>query len=326
MPLEKDLNKLPFPDRELLYGFPEIKYAKLQNFITSRGCPYNCTYCFNKKLKQLYGSQGYIRRRSVDNVIREIIKTKSETNFEIVHFEDDTFNLNKVWLREFAEKYPKFPFKCNIRANLLDEETAMLLKKANCISVTFAIESGNDRIRNEVYKRGMSREEIINCAKLLRKYGIRIKTENIIGAPTSTLSEDIETLDLNIKCKPNYSTVSLMAPLPGTEIHEIALYNNQLETTDFDTMGSYFDSTVLRIPNLEERLNLQKLFALVVAFPFLRKYIYFLISRKRVKILYSILYNLFWAYSIVFKIVPHKLTIKDWYWNIRRYFSIEKKY
>ena len=179
-PLERDIDKLPFPDRELLQDYPEINNAKVRNFITSRGCPYNCTYCFNQGMKALYKNHNFIRRRSVGNVIKEIVETKNKFNFELVHFEDDTFNLDKKWLREFAEKYPKFPFKCNVRANLMDEETAMLLKKANCISATFGIESGNDRIRNNIFKRNMSREHIVKCAKLLKKYHIRVKTENII--------------------------------------------------------------------------------------------------------------------------------------------------
>lgn len=321
MPLEQNLDRLPFPDRDLLINFPEIKNAKIQNFITSRGCPYNCTYCFNHQLKQLYNKQIYVRRRSVDNVIKEVIETQNKFKFTLAHFEDDTFNLDRGWLQEFAEKYPRIPFKCNIRPNLVDEEVIQLLKKANCISVTFGIEAGNDRIRNEIYKRGINKKDITKCAKLLKKYKIRFITENILGSPTSTLADDIETLDLNMACHPDYPTVSLMQPYPKTEIYEIARSNNQLPQEDphFDNLGSFFEGSVLDIPDKEKRLNLQKLFALVVAFPFLRKHINFLISRKRTASLYSLFYNAWRVYCLLFRIMPHKMNIKEVYWLARRY-------
>lgn len=111
----------------MLNNFKEIRLSRIHNFITSRGCPHNCSYCFNHKLKEMYAGQRYIRRRSVDNVIEEIRQAANNYNLEKVHFEDDTFNIGKQWLKEFAAKYPKIPFKCNLRANLVDEEIIRLL-------------------------------------------------------------------------------------------------------------------------------------------------------------------------------------------------------
>ncbi len=321
IPLETDLDALPFPDRELLFRFPEVRYAKVQNFITSRGCPYNCTYCFNHKMKKLYDKQKYVRRRSVENVIKEIIAVKKRFKFELVHFEDDTFNIDKNWLKEFSEKYPKFPFKCNIRADLVDEEVVKLLKKSNCISLTFGIEAGNDRVRKKIYKRNINKAAMIRCAQLLKKYKIRFITENIVGSPTSTLAEDMETLDLNLKCAPDYANVSLMQPYPGTEIYDIACDSNQLAPLDFDEIGSFFESSVLRIPDLRERENLQKLTSIIVAFPFLRKYTNFLISRKMTAQVYSGMHNVWRVYCMLFKIMPHKITARSFYWLLKRYFT-----
>jgi len=319
--LEQNLDNLSFPDRKLLNDFKEIKLAKIHNFITARGCPFNCSYCFNHQLKKMYAGQRYVRRRSVDNVIVEIKQVASQYNLKRVHFEDDTFNMDKEWLKEFALKYPKIPFKCNLRCNLVDEEVIQLLKKANCISVTFAIEAGNDRIRNEILHRNISKEQMINCAKLLKKYKIRFLTENILANPTSTLSDDIETLDMNLICQPDYPTVHILQPYPRTEIFKIAVKNNQFKKEKINDLESFYKFSPLEISNKIERKNLQRIFALIVAFPFLRKYVNFLISRKRLTPVYSLLYGLWRPYCMIFKIMPHKLSIKEIYWLIKRYFT-----
>lgn len=316
--LEENLDNLPFPDRALLNNYQEIKFSKIHNFITSRGCPYNCSYCFNHISKEMHTGEKYVRRRSVDNVIEEIQQVASNYNLKRVHFEDDTFNMGKQWLEEFSSKYPKIPFKCNIRCNLIDESMVRLLKEANCISVTFGIEAGNDRIRNEILQRDMAKEQIINCAHLLKKYNIRFMTENILANPTSTLSDDLETLDLNILCKPDYPTVSLLQPYPGTKVFKIAEENNQFSKKDIDGIKAFFYISPLKISDKIERINLQRLFALVVAFPFLRKYLNFLLKIK-ITFLYSFFYGLWRPYCLIFKIMPHKLSLKELYWLFRRY-------
>lgn len=319
--LEQDLDKISFPDRSLLDNYKEIKFSRIHNFITSRGCPFNCSYCFNHRLKEIYTGQNYIRRRNVDNVIAEINEVAARYNLGRVHFEDDTFNMDKDWLREFTAKYPKIPFKCNLRANLVDEEVIQSLKEANCISVTFAIEAGNDRIRNDILSRNMSKDQIIKCASLLKKYGIKFITENILANPTSTLSDDIETMDLNIICRPDYPTVSLLQPYPGTKIFEIAVANKQFVAADINNLESFFNSSPLEISQKIERNNLQKLFALIVTFTFFRKYLNFLISKKSLLPFYTFLYSLWRPYCLVFKIMPHKLTPKELFWLVRRYLT-----
>ncbi|MFH1611663.1 MAG: radical SAM protein [bacterium] len=319
--LEQNLDRISFPDRLLLKDFKEVRLSKIHNFITARGCPYNCSYCFNHQLKKKYAGQNYLRRRSVDNVITEIEQVADKYNLKRVHFEDDTFNMNKQWLREFVSKYPKIPFKCNIRANLVDEEVISLLKEANCISVTFAIEAGNDRIRNEILHRNMTKEQIVNCARLLKKYKINFITENILANPTSILSDDLETLDLNLVCQPDYPTASLLQPYPHTEVFNIALKHNQFAKENIDQLTSFFVTSPLEIPNRRERDNLRKLFAIVVGFPFLRKYVNFLIRRKKLGFIYSFVYGLWRPYCLIFKIMPHRLSLREFCWLIRRYLT-----
>ena len=107
--LVADLDDLPFPDRSLVYDyFPKARSSKVKGFMTMRGCPYPCTYCFNHKFNELYRGKGKIlRRRSVDNVIQEVLDVATKYPLELVYFRDDSFNLLPDWIEEFSEKYSK---------------------------------------------------------------------------------------------------------------------------------------------------------------------------------------------------------------------------
>ena len=116
-PLVTDLDQLLFPDRELLYrAHPLSRERKLKPFITGRGCPYNCSFCFNEAYSDLYKGKGRrTRRRSVDNVILELKEVRERYPLDFVLFLDDTFIINKKWLQELAVRYKEeigLPFRC----------------------------------------------------------------------------------------------------------------------------------------------------------------------------------------------------------------------
>ena len=128
-----ELDELPFADRELVYdSHPPTRRHMIRPFITGRGCPYNCSFCFNKAYSQLYGGRGpRVRRRSVSNVLAEIADVRDRYGLDFVIFFDDTFILQKAWLREFAVEYPRqigLPWWAQARADLLSEERAVFLK------------------------------------------------------------------------------------------------------------------------------------------------------------------------------------------------------
>ncbi len=96
-PYVEDLDSLPFPDRALVYERdPIAARGKIKHFLTGRGCPYNCTYCFNHALSEIYRGKGQrFRQRSVDNVIEEVRWVRDHYPLEFVVFVDDTFVLSK---------------------------------------------------------------------------------------------------------------------------------------------------------------------------------------------------------------------------------------
>ncbi len=273
-PYVEDLDSLPFPDRALVYERdPITARSKIKHFLTGRGCPYNCTYCFNHALSEIYRGKGKrFRQRSVDHVIEEVRWVRDHYPLEFVVFVDDTFVLSNEWLSEFAEKYPRqigLPFFCNTRANLVTSEQVRLLKEAGCHSVSMGIEAANDRLRNDLLKRRMSKEQILEAACLIREGGLRFTTTNMIGLPTSTLDDDFETLRLNIQARPSYAHVFIFQPYPRTELGEFTREHSWMVGT-FDDIGEVaWDHSVLSFDESHKRglAILQRFFAIGVEWP-----------------------------------------------------------
>ena len=318
-PLVENLDELPFPDRELLYqAHPLSRERKLKPFITGRGCPYNCSFCFNESYSNLYAGKGRrTRRRSVDNVIREIKEVRERYPLRFVMFLDDTFIINKKWLKEFAARYKAeigLPFWCQVRPNLVTEEKTALFKDMGCVSVSFGLETGNDRLRYQVLNRHITNEQILKACRILRKYGIRYSTNNMLGLPTGGLEADLETLDLNIECRPDYANVFLYQPYPKTPLGEMA-FNNGLMTGTFDDLsGSVSEDTIIKFSSETEKRqieNLQKLLSITVEFPFLRPLVLRVIKWSPNRLFWFI-YKSWKGYAISRRIYPHKLTPREW--------------
>nr|VFJ67866.1 MAG: Radical SAM superfamily enzyme YgiQ, UPF0313 family [Candidatus Kentron sp. FW] len=220
--LIEDIDTISFPDRDLLDAYPVVRGLPIRNFITSRGCPYNCTYCFNHAYNEIYQGLGKrIRRRSVDNVIAEIEQEQNNNPFQLVQFEDDIFVMQGKWLREFAPKYKKrigLPFMCNARAELVTEKAVSLIKEAGCVSVCVGVESGDEAVRKELLKRNNTDSVTIECVRLLQHTGIFVLTENILGLPETSIDDDFKTLELNRILKPGFANPSIYQPYPGTDL------------------------------------------------------------------------------------------------------------
>jgi radical SAM superfamily enzyme YgiQ (UPF0313 family) len=265
--LTKDLDTIAFPDRACVFKYRDIYSGPIKHFIAGRGCPFDCTYCFNAAYSELYKGKGSrVRFRSPANLLEEIEEVVGTSPVELVYFQDDTFILNKSWLAEFLTMYKEveLPFHCHVRANLVDDIVAKTLAEANCRSVHLGIESGNPEVRAKVLGRRMSNDMIIEAAECLKNHGVMIMTQNILGLPFTTLDDDIATLELNKQCSPTYAWASIFQPYPKTKLGEAAK-DAGLYTGDFSDLGSsFFDKSPLKIPHAKEVAALQKLFAVAV--------------------------------------------------------------
>jgi radical SAM superfamily enzyme YgiQ (UPF0313 family) len=328
----EELDQLPFSDREVLYdAHRQSRRSKIKPFITGRGCPYDCAFCFNKAYSDLYEGQGRrFRRRSPDNVIRELKEVAARHDVRFVLFMDDTFILQDRWLQEFMGRYQAeigLPFWCQVRANLVTDEKIALFREAGCVSVSFGLEAGNDRLRNAVLNRNMSRDEILGAAEMLRRHGIAFMTNNMLGLPTGTLENDFETLDLNVQCKPAYANVFLFQPYPKTALGEWAYKHGWMMGSFDDLSGSVSDDTVIKFGSEEEKRqieNLQKLFALGVQFPSLLPLIRRLIRLPSSR-LFWLVYKTWKGWAIKNRMFPFKMTAREYLESALYYMSIKSQ-
>jgi len=314
--LIEDLDQLPFPDRTVFSKYPLFKKFRMRNFLAGRGCPYNCTYCYNSAFRKLCKGKGqYVRVRSVENLVSEIEEEATKNRLNFINFEDDIFVQNKKWLGEFAKVYSKtikLPFHCHIKVDMIDEEAIRLLKKAGCFSVSMGVETADADLREKILNRRMSNELIIKVCNLLKKNGINIALQNMLGIPGTNLKDDINTLKLNIKAGADYSITSMCTPYPGTKMVELYPFD------DWDSLGDYYDKSFYPIEKRRQRENLQRIFSVVVKFSFLLKLVPVIIKLPFSK-LYKFL-GIFWKYLWGRnKIFPTGLGIKYNLIYIKRY-------
>ena len=267
-----NLDELPFPDREISYAYPFIRKDPNTHFIAGRGCPYSCSFCFNRRMRELCRDLGPpYRLRSVGNLLEEIGEVKRNWGIKVVYFQDDTFVLDRNWLFDFLDSYGRkfrLPFYCTVRADLVTEEMAKALKNAGCYRVSFGVESGVESIRRELLQKDISDDCIRNAAALLRKAGIPFQTTNMMGLPGETLADAIRTLELNIEIGAEIAWTSLYQPYPGTLLGERAIAEGRIDRLpDDERIADAHTASMLRQPEIREIERLQKLAYLAVKFP-----------------------------------------------------------
>jgi len=241
----KDLDSLPFVSKVYAkhlnirnYYLSSALYPEVQIF-AGRGCPFRCTFC---AWPQTF--MGRIPRlRSVENVIEELKWIKENLPYvkEVV-FEDDTFGVNRRWLREFLNKLIEekldVTWSCQVRADL-DLETLKLMAKAGCRLVIVGFESANQQILNNI-KKGITVEQIRKFAENVKKTGILLHADFIIGLPGETKETIQQTFQFIKEIKPDILQVSIATPFPGTEFYEYLEKHGYLKLKDLrDYLDKY---------------------------------------------------------------------------------------
>lgn len=272
-PLIDNLDLLPDPDREVYYKkYKFIRNNSHKSFLAGRGCPFDCSFCFNRQLRELYQNKGsFVRLRSPERVVKEIEDVAKRYNLKKVFFHDDTFILDRKWLDKFLDLYEKrlkIPFYCNGRADTITPEIAKKLKMANCVTVSFAVESGNERIRKEILKKFISNAKLRDAAKTLKENGIKLVTYNIVGIPGETIDDAWETVRINIEMGVDYPRCSLLTPYPGIDITDYARKYGYLDTS-VEEISTFSQQTNSFIRNADRKalINMHHLFQTAVIFP-----------------------------------------------------------
>jgi anaerobic magnesium-protoporphyrin IX monomethyl ester cyclase len=273
-PLIEDLDSLPFMDRDCYNKYRAIREDSVIHILNERGCPYNCTYCYNAETKKLYQGKGkYVRQRSPGSMIKEIRQlTVMYPKANVIRFYDDIFINNTKRLFEFLHLYKaevKIPFICNVTANLITDEIVKRLKEGGCTRICVGLESGNEKMRNFLLNKKITNEQLLRTAKLCHKYNLRLSTLNMIGLPGETVADAVETIQLNSRMKPETAIIGIFQPYPGTALAEYAKEKGILDK-DYGVKSMtpyFFYSSVLKQDNMRELINLQLFFWFLVKFP-----------------------------------------------------------
>lgn len=272
-PLINDLDSLPFPDRSLYYSrYPFLRDNPVKNFLASRGCPFSCSFCFNRPWRRLYRESGCAlrpRARSAENVIAEIDSLRGRYPMERIAFQDENFCLDKAWLLRFLDLYASsvsLPFFCMLHVSAVDEEIVAALKSANCYRTTFGLETGYERLRREVLKKDVSDDRIRFVASLLHSYGIPFHTTNIFCFPEETYDSAVKTVRLNADIAPHSTVAFRFMPFPNLELTDLAIQKGWLDQNEV-TNWKNLHRMVVDIPDRKSISRLRLMFPLAVRRP-----------------------------------------------------------
>ncbi|MDD4870670.1 MAG: radical SAM protein [Kiritimatiellae bacterium] len=219
--LINNLDLLPFPKHEAFFD-PQRNYGCI---ITSRGCPFACSFCCLKAI-----TRQKIRTRSISNVVDEIeflIKTFPQIRMLFIH--DDTFLLNNSRAMDFCDEIVKrqikLEFICSSRAKPLSPELIQKLECANFTKILVGLESGDSEILSKCHK-GITTNDMINACELFAKSPIEMYIFLIVGLPGETKTTILNTAHFAQRLQKIkyifYDNVAILTVYPGTEVYEIA--------------------------------------------------------------------------------------------------------
>jgi len=275
-----DVNKIPIPDYSLFEWerFMRPMGGKIYNTIpieSNRGCPYECTFCNSPSTFDLFKDRDYssfFRKKTVDNIHKELISLKNQWSAEYVYFTADTFLiLTQKELDELVDLYIRdinLPFWIQTRAETLTPYRVKKLKEMGCHRISIGLEHGNAEFRKKILKKPFDDETIINGTNLLADAGIPLTVNNIIGFPEENRDLVFDTIALNRKLIVDTTNCVAFAPFRGTPLHKICVDKGYIEKDQLG-FGSMTSSIFLDLPTFprEEIEGLRRTFSLYVRMP-----------------------------------------------------------
>jgi radical SAM superfamily enzyme YgiQ (UPF0313 family) len=218
----EDLDSLPYPARDLLVNKDSYTSEDMGLIMSGRGCPFECTFCSSAGVWRKA-----VRFRSVENVIGEMRHVQSAYGTVQFSFKDDIFTIRQSRVSKFCKslKGNKLNVKwdCNARVNLINEKMLSEMKVAGCNGIKIGIESGSDRILKEVMHKNINAVQVKDAARLLHRAGIHWTGYFMMGLPTETEREMLQTLQLMREIRPHFASLSVYEPLPGTRLYDLGL-------------------------------------------------------------------------------------------------------
>ncbi len=288
-PMLKDIDAFPEPAWDLL---PMDKYKVSPDcrtddaigvVLTSRGCPFDCIFCSNRLLtKQTY------RAHSVERVCREVDNLIKRNRVKQLFIQDDNFAVDKKRAKDICREFMRRGFQhiiswwAEARIDCVDEELLMLMGQANCRIISYGLESGNQRLLDYIQK-NITLEQVKKVIALTKKAGLEIRATFILGLPTETRRESLQTIRFAKQLPIDQVRFAIATPFPGTRLWEIARQEGTLSFTSwkqFSMMSGYSRGLPVYAPKgrtpqelacLQRRANLEFYFRWQIIATFLRR-------------------------------------------------------
>jgi len=241
---------------------------------THRGCPYTCAFCNSPSQMEMYKHEegkSYLRRKSFENMRRELLYYKNEMKAEYLYFWADTFfSWKKGEFEEFAEMYKEIglPFWCQTRIETVNEERLAMMKKIGCARLSFGLEHGNENFRKTWLRRPVTNDLMIKNFKVVKEGGIPFSVNNILGFPHETEELTFDTIRFNKFIDSDDRNAYQFTPFHGTPLR------TECERLGFvkdeDVVQSFVvGDSILDMPQFPKHrvLALTKTFNMYVKFP-----------------------------------------------------------
>jgi radical SAM superfamily enzyme YgiQ (UPF0313 family) len=208
---KEELSDFPFMDYDPDNKFSIVRGTLMENdgrydndvgaypMLTSRGCPFACTFCHNSTVHDLYCGQKYCRQRTVASVIAEMERAKARSDTTMFSIYDDLFNVNRHWTLEFASEYGKrikLPFWCYTHPLAVKKDVHKALLDVGLNNTAMGVQSGSERTLYRLYNRKTPRHKILESAAILKELNCRVQIDLITANPFEDDNDRRDTLDL----------------------------------------------------------------------------------------------------------------------------------
>jgi len=241
----QNLDEIPFPAYES-FNIAEyhgtkgiVKRHPASYVITSRGCPYNCTYCSSRALNPTQGKK--VRFRSPENVLEEIEYITKGHRVREVFFSDDMFTARKSHLYGICEGLIKrkidLIWTCQTHVNHITEEALSMMKRAGCHQICLGIEAGDPDIQ-KVINKNLDLAKVKSVVRMIQKSGIDVRASFMMGNQLETSKTLQRTIDYAKSIKPDFAAFRIATPFPGTYLRQWAIENGYLSDPSWEAMES----------------------------------------------------------------------------------------